>query len=129
MSNPRVNGHCPACGQAQLFMDYATADLRCGGNGCPRRTAAAEILSDPETEHVVVFSDQGGFTIRHPLRERLDDELMSCPLHEWLRFHRPREADRPGMYRATDYRDHWLFVADDVRTDVEGLRPGTQIKG
>lgn len=116
MSDPRINGHCPACGQDELIMDYATADIRCGGNGCPRPTAAHEILSDRETHHRVTFTD-GGFTIRHPLRERLDDALMRCDLHYEL-GNRINAPVPPGEYRALDHDGRWSFVEvgnDDAR--------------
>lgn len=117
MSDPLIVGHCPACGQATLEMDYASARLNCYGDGCSRRSAAHEILADRETEHRVTFEAGHGFTIRHPLRERLDDALMSCQLHAWLTTHLPEEADRPGLYRVTDYQGQWIFVA--LRTETK----------
>lgn len=88
----------------------------CCHSACPRPTAAAEILADPETGHIVTFTDDG-FTIRHPLRERLDDALMTCPLHaglmdgtldagEWL---------EPGQYRAVQKGPGWAFALAEAR--------------
>lgn len=56
------------------------------------------ILADEETEHVVIFRAED-FTVRHPLRERLDDALMQCRIHAAI-----AELDGPpddvlGRYR------------------------------
>ena len=55
----------------------------CRREGCPRPGAVSEIIADPEFEHVVTFEDTG-FTVRHPLRERLDDEMFRCTVHGYL---------------------------------------------
>lgn len=78
----RVPGHCPACG-AQTLYTMAGGHIRCTWSHCPRPTAVDELLQDSETEHVVQFGE-AGFTIRHPLQERLDDALMECRLHQVL---------------------------------------------
>lgn len=49
----------------------------CGALSCVRPDAAAEILADGETGHLVLFSEHD-FTIKHPLIERLDGALFSC---------------------------------------------------
>ena len=98
MSFP-VEGWCPVgCGPT-LETSAADGRIRCAAPECPRPTAAAEILADRETEHIVEF-DEIGFTIRHPLRERLDDALLQCVLHAQL-----ARLDNPptpglGRYRA-----------------------------
>lgn len=75
----QVCGFCPmGCG-ATLVLLADTSMLVCANVTCPRPGAAAVILADPQTEHVVEFTAQG-FTIRHPLRERLDDALFDCNL-------------------------------------------------
>lgn len=106
MSNPRINGYCPACGAAELIMDYATANLRCDARGCPRPDAAHEILQDAQTEHVVTFTDDG-FTLKHPIKERLDDDLLRCVVHRWIADHNPEL--NPGHYRVIlDGPGSWL---------------------
>lgn len=65
---------------------------------CPAPDAASSILEDQETEHVVTFT-LTGFTIRHPLKERLGDALLTCDLQELL----SAQGDAPqvhGRYRA-----------------------------
>ena len=92
----KVAGYCPmGCGQT-LFLGsggYVTCSL----DVCPRPDAAADLLDDPEAHHIVKLVDSR-FTVRHPLRERLDDELMRCSLHEWL-VGLSGPPRRPGTYR------------------------------
>lgn len=93
----RINGHCPmGCGET-LFVGK-DGYLTCSKLKCPRPTAADELLADRETEHVVEFGETG-FTVRHPLRERLDDELMRCQLHEHIAALTGPPV-KPGRYRA-----------------------------
>jgi hypothetical protein len=85
------------CGPT-LFLG-AGGHVTCRYLECPEPTAVGDILADRETEHVVEFGE-AAFTVRHPLRERLRDELLQCQLHTFI-------ADlagppvRPGRYRAT----------------------------
>jgi hypothetical protein len=69
---------------------------------CPRSDAVSDILDDSETEHIVRL-DEDEFTVRHPLRERLGDELMRCPLHRWIRS-QDGPPYKPGQYRVV-WRD------------------------
>jgi hypothetical protein len=96
---------CPACGgelEVQpAFNDDTSCDygeLRCLQVNCARPLAAGEVLADRETEHVVVF-DEHGFSIQHPLRERIDGALFSCGLHAHLRT-LDGPPDPIGRYRA-----------------------------
>jgi len=82
--------------------------LWCGNLLCPRPDAAARILEDDEAEHLVTFTEHG-FTIRHPLRERLDDELMRCLLHEWCATLAPGRIPPPGRYRALITTGGWIW--------------------
>lgn len=110
MSNiEMVSGFCPmGCG-ATLRRRDSDAAIVCTGNACPRPEAVHELLQVQETEHVVQFGE-GGFTVLHPLRERLDDSLMICDLHlHCARMPGPPEAGT-GRYRATDFGSDWVFV-------------------
>lgn len=92
-----VDGFCPmGCGP-NLFLDEA-GRVTCSLVDCPRPDAAAAILDDRETEHLVTFSPTA-FTVRHPLRERLDDALMECQLHEHIAG-LDGPPVKPGLYRA-----------------------------
>jgi hypothetical protein len=92
----RVRGHCPmGCGET-LFLGsggYVTCSLI----GCPEPDAASTLLEDPEHEHIVEM-DADVFTVRHPLRERLRDELMTCGLHRWIAG-QAGPPFAPGRYR------------------------------
>ncbi len=103
-----VAGHCPACGREQLGLDEA-GFIVCLAAGCPRVFAASDILADSETGHVVQL-DADDFTVRHPLRERLDDALMSCELDRWV----AGLAGPPhplGRYRVTGSGESWTWEA------------------
>lgn len=103
-----VQGFCPACGGDSLHLAPA-GYVACSEPDCPRPGAAAEILADRETEHIVNLT-AGNFTIRHPLRERLDDALMDCVLHEYLAgLDGPPVT--PGRYRARPDGDRWTWEA------------------
>jgi hypothetical protein len=100
-----ILGYCPmGCGRS-LTLGEAGAVV-CAGPGCPRPDAVTEILRDSETEHVAVITDEG-FTLRHPLRERLGDALMSCSLHEYLQD--PALPVAPGRYRVSG-DGSWPFL-------------------
>ncbi len=91
----QVAGFCPAGCGATLFLGEG-GRIACISPACPRPDAAAVLLSDSECEHVVQIT-WAGFTLRHPLRERLDDALMTCRLHEYLA--NPVAPLPPGRYR------------------------------
>jgi hypothetical protein len=103
-----VDGYCPmGCGRTLFLADggYVT----CSYVHCPRRDAVADILADKEAEHIVDFDDRG-FTIRHPLRERLDDALMTCVLNEYCKA-LDGPPVTPGRYRATGSGEQWKWKA------------------
>lgn len=78
----KVAGHCPmGCGPT-LFLGSG-GYITCSLDVCPQPDAAADILADGEAHHIVKLDDTE-FTVRHPLRERLNDELMRCSLHAWI---------------------------------------------
>jgi hypothetical protein len=94
------------CGQT-LFL----GDLTCSSLECPKPDAAFQLLCNEEaTQHIVVFT-KGDFSIKHPLRERLEDELFDCPLHRYLHSlpAAPGKA-APGKYEAVHDGAHWGFV-------------------
>lgn len=103
-----VKGFCPmGCGQT-LFLGSG-GYVTCSRIECPRPDAVADLLEDSEAEHVVLFGDDA-FTVRHPLRERLDDALMSCVLHEHLAGLAGPPVS-PGRYRATGSGGRWTWEA------------------
>ena len=92
-----VQGNCPmGCGHTLFLAEGGY--ITCFYVHCPRRDAASDILADRETEHIVIFAETE-FTIRHPLRERLDDALMDCDLHKDISAMTGPPV-KPGTYRA-----------------------------
>lgn len=57
--------------------------IRCSNLECPKPYAVHQILSDDETEHVVMLSETT-FHVKHPLRERIDNAQLTCGLGDWL---------------------------------------------
>lgn len=101
-----VNGYCPmGCGTT-LYVDGGM--VSCSNLNCPRPNAVSEILSDKETEHIVVVG-QKDFTVKHPLRERLDNELLECNLFEHL-----ESLDGPPVPAGEHYRVTMTGVINDV---------------
>lgn len=101
-----ITGYCPmGCGRTLFLADggYPT----CTYIRCPRPDAVSDLLEDRETEHIVVFGDDT-FTVRHPLRERLDDALMECKLHEHIAG-LDGPPVRPGRYRARTASGGWTW--------------------
>lgn len=96
MTMTRVAGHCPmGCGQT-LFLGEG-GHVTCASLPCPNPCLVDDLLADPETEHVIKFSDET-FAILHPLRERAE-ELFACPLHEHV-IGLSGPPVEPGRYRA-----------------------------
>lgn len=93
----KVNGHCPmGCGET-LFLGEG-GYVTCSYVDCPKPDAVATILEDNETEHIARF-DGEGFSLMHPLRERLDGELFNCGVHLGLRAFAEMPVPEPGIYR------------------------------
>lgn len=104
----RLQGFCPACGSRSLFVGSG-GHITCGVIGCPDPCVVDKLLDDSEVDHIVVFGSEG-FDIKHPLRERANDELFDCELHEYC--HDLGGPPRvPGRYRARKYDDEWEFYA------------------
>lgn len=96
--------YCPmGCGKT-LYACYD--EIRCYHSDCPRPTAAHEILSEPQTDHVVQIHS-GEFTLKHPLRERLDNGLFGCTLGNYLMDEKPPAF--PGRYVIRAEGDNWMW--------------------
>jgi hypothetical protein len=92
-----VAGYCPmGCGRT-LFLG-ASGHVTCSGAHCPRPDAVDVLLGDRETEHVVELG-AWGFSVQHPLRERLDGALFGCGLHAAI-----AEQDGPPEVPGHRYR-------------------------
>jgi hypothetical protein len=98
----RVQGNCPmGCGE-RLFLGDG-GHVTCSGLECPNPVAVDQVLAEAETEHIVEFTEVG-FSVQHPLRERLDGDLFHCPLHSYIKALSGPPA-RPGRYRAVLHGD------------------------
>jgi Family of unknown function (DUF6085) len=91
-----VVGYCPmGCGPHLHVMSGGM--IMCLAPGCPDPGSVTGIISDPETNDVVEFTDER-FTVLHPLRERLSGNLFGCPVNQAvLALDDPPD---PGRYRA-----------------------------
>lgn len=105
-STRNVAGNCPmGCGET-LFVGSG-GYITCSYVRCPRPDAVSVILGERETEHVVQLK-QHDFSILHPLRERLDDELLRCDLHTYL-IGLDGPPRQPGRYRARLVDGTWRW--------------------
>lgn len=105
MASIHVGGYCPfGCGSTLYLSDQDPSGIiRCSSGDCPDPIAAWILLSDSEVEHIITFTTTG-FIVRHPLRERIDDKLMQCQVHE----DHAAMSEAPvfnGRYRVTDAHD------------------------
>jgi hypothetical protein len=96
---------CPMCGQ-QLAYTQDHGELTCVGTDCPRPTAAAELLSEGETEHLVTLTADG-YSVKHPIRERLDNQLLGCDLADYISEHAQDHITAGDLQTDTPYR-MWL---------------------
>lgn len=104
--NKKIRGNCPmGCGQTLVAWNDGV--IGCVSATCPRPQAVRELLDDGETEHVVDI-DADGFTIKHPLCERLDDHLFDCGLHPYMASWTGPALD-DGRYRAGRSANGWAF--------------------
>lgn len=107
MTENPVEGYCPmGCGWTLAYVDTEQA-VMCQSAGCPKPYAVRDILADQETEHVVDFG-LTAFTLRHPLRERLGDALMTCSLHQHL-VEQVSPPQVQGKYRSVCRNGQWTF--------------------
>lgn len=108
-----VYGSCPmGCGQT-LQVD-TLGNVTCYSQGCPRPDAVAVLLADVETEHLVQVGEFG-YTIQHPLKERLEGQLFECPAAAAVSDEVARRLQRPGVFRVEFNPDGgvlaWEFLA------------------
>lgn len=96
--------YCPSCGEESLYViqpQNANIFLECRNEKCTRREAVMRVLRDREIGHIVLFSDVDAFSMQHPIRERIDSELLDCELMRYLSEHgAPSLLFGPGKYRA-----------------------------
>ncbi len=98
-----LEAYCPmGCGKT-LFIGKG-GYITCSHLKCPNPTVVADMLLDPEHEHVVVI-EPFSFSIKHPLRER-PDEVLACSLHAYMsNLSGPPAAE--GRYRVRNVNGEW----------------------
>ena len=114
-----VVGYCPmGCGPHLHVMSGGM--IMCLAPGCPNPGAVTHLISQPQSHLDVVQIDEDGFSILHPLRERLDGSLFDCPVNKAL-LAMPAPPAPPGKYRARIDENGNL----DLET-LEGAAPGNR---
>jgi hypothetical protein len=110
------NAVCPACGRSTLYLN-GRGIIECIYGGCPRRTAVMDLLSDPQVDHVVEFTSDG-WTLKHPLLERADDDLFRCEAGRHLTAQLSPEMP-PGRYLMAPEADNggWTYTQMERRRD------------
>lgn len=114
---------CPVCNH-ELAYTKSHGELTCTWSDCPRPTAATELLSEGETEHLITLTTDG-YTIKHPIRERLDDALLNCPLAAYITEHAQNMLTAGDLTTNTHYR-MWLD-SGSYQTDI-GLEYDTHLQ-
>lgn len=99
-----VTGNCPmGCGQTLGLPVWPrtedASEVRCYSVTCPSPRAAALLLRETETEHVVHLGVRD-FHMQHPLRERAEGSLWGCPVHQLI-AEAGVAVTEPGAYRVT----------------------------
>lgn len=115
---------CPWCGCDK--MDVVNRTLVCTCSKCERPMAASEVLAQAEQVHHVVTIGRRGFSIQHPLIERLDERIASCDLHRTL-LSSGRPPGPPGKYIAHAINNGWAMIGEDALEELrkdfkDGLR-------
>lgn len=112
VSLTKIEGcYCPACGEDRLHRIEKTGELRCMSDRCTAPGAASELLSSRETEHIMSLDTrEGTVIIKHPLRERIADDLFSCDvLGDVMKTLSGKFPKENGRYRITKPADEWVF--------------------
>lgn len=80
-----LDGRCPGCGYMHLVAD-ANGVITCTWEECPEPTLVHDLLSKRDQHvHLALFREDG-YTVQHPLIERLRPEgLFACDLDEEFR--------------------------------------------
>ena len=115
-----LEAYCPmGCGKT-LFVGSG-GYITCSYIGCPDPTKVADLLLDPEHEHIVVIADHD-FSIKHPLRER-PDEMLTCDLHEFM-SNLSGPPVRPGRYRVRARGNVWSSATWEPLADTTDSQGG-----
>lgn len=104
LTHPTIHGYCPmGCGRTLVLDGHR---IKCEWADCPRPYAVTDLIAENQADHLVRF-DPDGFTVQHPLYERLDDALLACDLHNEC----TQVCPSPGIYQAkrSSHSGRWRF--------------------
>lgn len=100
LAERRVKGRCPmGCGET-LYL-AVKGIVECSSATCDEPGAVTALLLGGETEHLVQF-DEDDFSCLHPLRERLDHQLLTCGISDAVKImidHKVPHRQGLGTYR------------------------------
>jgi hypothetical protein len=91
-----IKGYCPmGCGETLFRSD--TGYITCSYEDCIDPSAVSKILKDIEVQHIVNL-EETAFSIKHPLCERVEDDLFRCDIFRLIgQLDSP--PGEPGKYR------------------------------
>jgi hypothetical protein len=123
---PSLDARCPACGaEGSLYRGFQ-GRITCSTEECPDAGAVHNLLNDPHLmDHLVKVIEQDGtvpgWTIRHPLVERIHDRLFQCHYGMELAMQRQANLDLgPGVYvvERTPRGRRWHLTPVEATADV-----------
>jgi hypothetical protein len=97
-----IAGRCPMGCEGETLHVGEGGRIVCHGEDCPH-PKAVDVLLHQDHDHAVIFTNKG-FTIEHPLSERIMHTMSSCPLMDDLRALDGMPVPAPGRYRATKHQ-------------------------
>lgn len=101
---PSVNGRCPmGCGETLVLNDLAK--VVCVNPDCPDAEMLDKVISHEALDKHVVILDDEGFSIQHPLSERLTD-MTECDVHKAMQEQDGPPAPDGRYYIAVESRAH-----------------------
>jgi hypothetical protein len=110
----KIAGYCPlGCGET-LYTAHGIK-IMCSDPACPDPDAAQKILNEPETEHLVTIAGDG-YSVKHPLRERIDNALLDCAAGKHAGYY--GAGMTPGRYRLHAPFADWEWQRLDSEEDT-----------
>jgi hypothetical protein len=82
--------------------------IMCQEPTCPRPYAVRDLLKDNRVGHVAEFAADG-FTLHHPMHERVSDQFQNCSVIRELRSHTTPPVG-PGRYQVVEQHGGFMYV-------------------
>lgn len=95
-----VEGRCPQCGHEELKVNAANPKVYCHNPQCTRPDAVTRLLKESDPDHVLVVKE-GFWTLKHPLRERLEGDLFGCEIANAVAALDGVEVEGDGRYHVS----------------------------